>query len=166
LSYLKKREKILSDKYTVLVQMIKTVLIVRLWKQYVCLDIVFQFQRPYLTFPVLERLLFERSIHCKKGFNGFPSPSQDIISKLSLAGNNLPGPSPRKVWSKKIQESRTFFYSVSSLSSSHTPPPSLVQIAPAGEQIYDLFTFLFGERFENTFARYLKIQIPPGLYKR
>jgi len=31
------------------------------------------------------------------------------LTKLSLAGNNLP--SPRKVWSKQIQESRNFFYS-------------------------------------------------------
>jgi len=34
------------------------------------------------------------------------------LTKLSLAGNNFPNPSPWKVWSKKIQESRKFFFSV------------------------------------------------------
>jgi len=34
------------------------------------------------------------------------------LTKLSLAGNNVPNPSPRKVWSKIIQESRNIFYSV------------------------------------------------------
>ena len=28
------------------------------------------------------------------------------LTKLSLAGNNVPNPSPREVWSKIIQESR------------------------------------------------------------
>jgi len=30
------------------------------------------------------------------------------LTKLSLAGNNLPNSRPRKVWSKQIQESRFF----------------------------------------------------------
>ena len=35
-----------------------------------------------------------------------------LLNELSLVGNNLLSPSPRKVWSKKIQESHRFFYSV------------------------------------------------------
>jgi len=34
-----------------------------------------------------------------------PSPARMSLTKLSQAMNNLPGPSPRKVWSKQIQES-------------------------------------------------------------
>jgi len=32
-----------------------------------------------------------------------------LHTKLSLAGNTLPSPSSRKVWSEKIKESRNFF---------------------------------------------------------
>jgi len=49
------------------------------------------------------------NVHCKKGLAVFPSPAGMLLTKLSLAGNNLPSPSPRKVWSKQIQESRIFF---------------------------------------------------------
>jgi len=52
--------------------------------------------------------------HCKKRFMVFPSPAGMSLAKLSLIGNNLP--SPRKVWSKKIQESRTFFLQCSNTS--------------------------------------------------
>jgi len=34
------------------------------------------------------------------------------LTKLSLAGKNVPNPSPLKVWSKTIQESCNIFYSV------------------------------------------------------
>jgi len=34
-----------------------------------------------------------------------------LLTTLSLAGNNLLSPSPRKVWSKQIQESCNFFHS-------------------------------------------------------
>jgi len=34
------------------------------------------------------------------------------LTKLSLAGNDIPNPSPRKVWLKIIQESRKFFFTV------------------------------------------------------
>jgi len=51
-------------------------------------------------------------LHCKKGLEVFPSPAGMSLTKLSLAGNNLPSPSPRKVWSIQIQESRGFIYSV------------------------------------------------------
>ena len=47
-------------------------------------------------------------LHYKQRFSDFPSPAGMSLTKLSLAGNNLPGLSPRKVWSKKIQESRNF----------------------------------------------------------
>jgi hypothetical protein len=30
------------------------------------------------------------------------------LTRLSLAGNTLPNPGPRQVWSKQIQESRKF----------------------------------------------------------
>jgi len=50
-------------------------------------------------------------LHCKKGLTVFPSPAGMSLTKLSLAGNNLPSSSPRKVWSKRTQESRRFFYS-------------------------------------------------------
>jgi len=52
------------------------------------------------------------SVHCKKGLAMFPSPAGMSLTKLSLAGNNLPSPSPGKVWSEQIQESRKCFYSV------------------------------------------------------
>ena len=45
----------------------------------------------------------------KKGLAVFPALAGMTFSKLSLAGNNLPSLSPRKVWSKQIQESRYFF---------------------------------------------------------
>jgi len=48
----------------------------------------------------------------KKGLAVFTSPAEMSLTKLFLAGNNLPSPSPRKVWSKQIQESGTFFYNV------------------------------------------------------
>ena len=48
----------------------------------------------------------------KKGLAIFLSPTGMSLTKLYLAGNN--SPSPRKVWSKTIQESRkNMFYSVS-----------------------------------------------------
>ena len=45
----------------------------------------------------------------KKGLALFPSPAGMSLTKLFLAGNNLPSPStsPKKVWSKQIQESQT-----------------------------------------------------------
>jgi len=50
---------------------------------------------------------------CHKEFMGhylavFPSLAGMSLTKLSLAGNNLPIPSPRKDWSKQIQESLKF----------------------------------------------------------
>jgi len=54
-------------------------------------------------------LLFFVYTLLKKGLAVFPSPARILLTKLSLAVNNLPCPSPRKVWSKQIQESYTFF---------------------------------------------------------
>jgi len=48
-------------------------------------------------------------MHCKKGLRYFRPQSGCHLQKLSLAGNNIPIPRPRKVWSKQIQESRNFF---------------------------------------------------------
>ena len=45
----------------------------------------------------------------KKGLAEVPSRDGMSLTKLSLAGKNLPNPSTRKVWSKQIQESRKFF---------------------------------------------------------
>ena len=50
----------------------------------------------------------QRDCTVNKGLAIFLSPSGMSITKLSLAGNNLPNPSPWKVWSKQIQESRNF----------------------------------------------------------
>jgi len=52
--------------------------------------------------------LYLLNLHCKKRFAVFPSPARMSLTKLSLAGNNLPNPSPWKVWSKQIQESHQF----------------------------------------------------------
>jgi len=38
--------------------------------------------------------------HCKYRFGHFPSSAGMSLTKLSLAGNNVPNPSPWKVWSK------------------------------------------------------------------
>jgi len=51
-------------------------------------------------------------MHCKKALAVFQSPARMSLTKLSMAGNNLPSPNARKVWSKQVQESRKFFYSV------------------------------------------------------
>jgi len=49
-----------------------------------------------------------KNVHCKKGLAVFLSPAGMSLTKLSLAVNNLHSPSPRKVWSKQIQD----FFSV------------------------------------------------------
>jgi len=54
-------------------------------------------------------------VHCKKGLAVFPSQARMSLTKLPLAGNILPTPSPRKVWSKQIQESCKFVYNVDGL---------------------------------------------------
>jgi len=43
----------------------------------------------------------------KKGLAVFSSGMS--LTKLSLANNDLPSPSPRNFWSKQIQESRIYF---------------------------------------------------------
>jgi len=48
----------------------------------------------------------------KKGLAVFPSLAGMSITKLSLAGNDLPNHSPKKVWSKQIQESNKKIYRV------------------------------------------------------
>jgi len=48
----------------------------------------------------------------KKRFRVFPSPAWMSLTKLYLAENNQSNPSPRKVWSEQIQETRKVFYSV------------------------------------------------------
>jgi len=58
--------------------------------------------------PLCSALLL-KYIYCKKRFSGFPSPAGMSLTKLSLAGNNLRSPSPRRVWSEQIQECCTFF---------------------------------------------------------
>jgi len=55
---------------------------------------------------------FKRGCTVKKGLAVFRSPARMALNKLSLAGNNLPSPSPRKFWSKQIQESYNFVFSV------------------------------------------------------
>jgi len=43
-----------------------------------------------------------------KRVSGFTFPagkSEMSLTKISLAGNNLPSPTPWKVWSKQVQES-------------------------------------------------------------
>jgi len=62
-------------------------------------------------------------LYCKKGLALFPSPAGMSLTKLSLAGNNLPISSPRKVWSKRIQDSCNFFYSVGKVDRGETLSP-------------------------------------------
>jgi len=62
------------------------------------------------------------SLHGKKGLGIFPSPARMSLTKLILAGNNLAISSPRKVWSKQIQESRKFLYSAAFYSIKKDPP--------------------------------------------
>jgi len=57
------------------------------------------------AFAVLHSKLYT----VKKGLALFPSSAGMSLTKLSLAGINLPNPSPRKVWSKQIQEPGKFF---------------------------------------------------------
>jgi len=60
-----------------------------------------------------KNIFSHRMLHCKTGIAVFLSLARMSLTKLSLAGNNLPSTSPRKVWSKQIQESlKLFFYSV------------------------------------------------------
>jgi len=47
-------------------------------------------------------VLSPAAVQCNKGVAVFPSPAGMSLTKLSLAGNNLPSPSPRKVWSEHI----------------------------------------------------------------
>ena len=63
----------------------------------------------FFSSPPLE---LRHTLHCNKSFAIFLSPAGLSLTKLSLAGNNVLIPCPRKVWSKKIQESRKFVYSV------------------------------------------------------
>jgi len=51
---------------------------------------------------VLPAIHYIKYMHTvKKRFHDFPSPAGISLTKLSLAGNNVPNPSPWKVWSKK-----------------------------------------------------------------
>jgi len=54
-------------------------------------------------------------MHCKKGLAIFPSPAGMSLTILSLVGNNLPSPSPGKVWSKKTRNLKRKFYGVNDL---------------------------------------------------
>ena len=48
----------------------------------------------------------------KKRFSRFLSPARMSLTKLSLAGNNVPNSSPRKFWSKKSRNLVNFLSSV------------------------------------------------------
>jgi len=80
-----------------------------------------------MSIPVHESTCEWTYMHCEKSFSGFPSPAGMSVTKLSLAGNNLPNPSPRKVWSKQIQESRTFFLQCNLRNTNHSPKCGLEQ---------------------------------------
>jgi len=64
-----------------------------------------------VNLPFVRWTLYRLSYTVKKGLAVFFSPAGISLTKLSLAGNNLPNPSPWKIWSWKIQESRNFVYS-------------------------------------------------------